>query len=111
MKRVTLTETELRRMIQLLIKESKGTHLNELTEPFQNAQSQDIIKNLQTLSSELDKVAFSDDEKFDSAFEEITAAHTAIERLLSKLNVKTTAKPKPAVKMPSVHAESRKRKR
>lgn len=107
MKRVTLTETELRRMIQLLIKENK---LSEIVEPFQNAQSQDIIKNLQMLNSELDKVAFSDDEKFDKAFEEIAAAHTAIKRLLTKLN-SGNAKPKPAVRMPSVHAESRKRKR
>lgn len=96
MKRTTITEGELRSLIHHM--------MTEMSEPFQDLRAGDIVSQLQKLNAELDKVAFSDDEKFDSAFEEITAAHTAIERLLGKLNKKVA----PAPQRP-VHAESRQR--
>lgn len=73
--------------------------IREIAEPFEL----DIVSRLVALNNELDKVAFSGDEKFDKAFEEITAAHTAIARLVGKL--KQPARQRP-IAARQAHAEA-----
>ncbi len=75
---MTLNESRLRRIIHQLV--------SEVVEPFEL----DLVNKLKQLNNELDKVAFQ--EAYDGAFEEITAVHTAIDRLVNRLKQPASTK-------------------
>lgn len=101
-----MTEKELRIVVRHVLQETKQ-NVNEIVEPFEPA----LISQLRRVNSELESSAYEHD-----AFEEISAAHTAITRLIKKLK---QAPEQSFGKRPSgtrvraaapVAAESRKRK-